>query len=290
MKDWKEHESVAKACSRFFRVFFEGEPLSQLEREIELRYLSLKQAKWLQFLRNKKLLKYKVIWTASNQRSLDLMLPSIHRNQLLFSNFYPLYERLNLSSKEPIYQQMMELAGADNFISRFIYKMFVAGKHQKSKKMYDNVSFHILNRLAFYVNSLEFARVLDIQPDFHITHAIVNLHIWLLVDRLKRFKTKSADYLVYQIERNFKEFTVKRVGKIHLRKKNDFIKDLNMFMLANRMSYDRHFNKHPLTARNPLIRLDALVWSTVFFEKVKRYDNCVYIFAEYLIEHQKYPL
>ena len=38
---------------------------------------------------------------------------------------------------------------------------------------------------------------------------------------------------------------------------------------------------------NPLIKLDALVWSFVFFEKVPRYSDEVYFIADYIDKHVK---
>lgn len=72
-----------------------------------------------------------------------------------------------------------------------------------------------------------------------------------------------------------------RIGKIHLKKKNDFIKDVNHFMVNNRNAFDRHFNV--LYKNDPYEKIDALVWSTIFFEKVERYSEEVYLMSEYLI-------
>lgn len=74
---------------------------------------------------------------------------------------------------------------------------------------------------------------------------------------------------------------MERIGKIHLKKKNDFIKDVNHFMIHNRNALTKHFKstyKH-----NPYEKIDALIWSTIFFEKVHRYSDEVYLMSEYLI-------
>jgi len=37
-----------------------------------------------------------------------------------------------------------------------------------------------------------------------------------------------------------------------------------------------------------MIKLDALVWSAVFFEKVHRYSDEVYLMSEYLLQNYYY--
>ena len=58
----------------------------------------------------------------------------------------------------------------------------------------------------------------------------------------------------------FKRFTTEKGNRIHLKKKHDFIRDVNHFMMNNRLAYDRHFNKNPKTSSNPYYKIDALVW------------------------------
>jgi hypothetical protein len=76
-----------------------------------------------------------------------------------------------------------------------------------------------------------------------------------------------------------------KVNDIHLKKKNDFINDLKTFMRLNRNTYDVHFKKNARTSKDPYFKADALVWSTVYFEKIDRYDFDNYTMAEYLIEN-----
>lgn len=53
-------------------------------------------------------------------------------------------------------------------------------------------------------------------------------------------------------------------------------------MKTSRKYLHYHFNRNPRTIVNNYIKLDALVWSIVFFEKIPRYSNRVYLMAEYL--------
>lgn len=83
----------------------------------------------------------------------------------------------------------------------------------------------------------------------------------------------------------FNRYIDMKVSGIHLKKKNDFIKDLTTFMRLNRNTFDRHFNLNVKTAHNPIYKIDSLIWSTVFFEKVDRYSPIVYRMGEYLLKN-----
>ena len=58
----------------------------------------------------------------------------------------------------------------------------------------------------------------------------------------------------------FKRFTTEKTNTIHLKKKHDFIRDVNHFMMNNRLAYDSHFNKNRNTSSNPYYKIDALIW------------------------------
>lgn len=85
----------------------------------------------------------------------------------------------------------------------------------------------------------------------------------------------------------FNRYTDMKVSGIHLKKKNDFVKDLISFMRLNRNTLNRHFNEAVRTSQNPVYKVDSLVWSTVFFEKVDRYAPVIYLMGEYLIKNQQ---
>lgn len=67
--------------------------------------------------------------------------------------------------------------------------------------------------------------------------------------------------------------TETQVGKIHLRKKNELIRDIEAYLKSGRDYMEHHFNRNPETIKNNYFKLDALVWSIVYFEKVPRYSE-----------------
>lgn len=51
-----------------------------------------------------------------------------------------------------------------------------------------------------YINCTEFNRILSISPDFHIEHSILNMHMWMLSDRLKKIGTREANIIAKNID------------------------------------------------------------------------------------------
>ena len=69
------------------------------------------------------------------------------------------------------------------------------------------------------------------------------MHLWLIMNRLRKINTSLSNFIAKNLELIFKVYTEQKVFKIHLKKKNEFIKDVNLFMQNNRKAYDSHFNK-----------------------------------------------
>ena len=70
-------------------------------------------------------------------------------------------------------------------------------KWDRSRKRDTFIVQNLINRAMFYAMSIEFTQsnkniiirlflALNVPPDFHIEHSILNVHIWLLADRLKK--------------------------------------------------------------------------------------------------------
>lgn len=63
---------------------------------------------------------------------------------------------------------------------------------------------------------------------------------------------------------------------------------MKAYLEAQRRVYDYHFLMGGKSAENPYYKIDALVWTNIFMEKVPRYSDKVYKMSEYFIQHYKY--
>lgn len=74
------------------------------------------------------------------------------------------------------------------------------------------------------------------------------------------FKNGEALFIAKELESKFMNFLNLNASKIHMRKRNDFVKDLRHFLLNARNHYSIHFTQNPTTKENLYHKIDALVW------------------------------
>jgi len=282
----QEYEAIKEKCRKIFLRFFYGDSLTEYEKDIEFRYLISKQQKYLRWVASKRK-ELSCMWTVSNQKCLEQQKNWIARDLNQYDDFRPIYEPLDLLRKVTSTNESLSL-NQEGWRAKLLFKLFEERSYQNLNTRTSEIVQTLLHRTEAYIKSIEFTRYLGVPPDFHIEHAILNMHIWLMVNRLNQINTKESKLMAKNLELEFKNLTLDKVNKIHLRKKNDFIKDVSHFMKNNRAAYDQHFITHPKTSTNPYYKLDALVWSTVLFEKIERYSDLVYLISEYFIKHYDY--
>ena len=66
------------------------------------------------------------------------------------------------------------------------------------------------------------------------------------------------------------------------------IEELDNYLLAIRRNLDFHFFINGASAEQHEYKLDALVWTCIFHEKVPRYSEKVYRMSHYLLNHFEY--
>lgn len=71
-------------------------------------------------------------------------------------------------------------------------------------------------------------------------------------------------------------------------RKEKKIESIENYLYAIRKNFDHHFYINAKTVDNPYFKIDALVWSCIYHEKVPRYSDKVYKMSEYLIRSFNY--
>lgn len=142
----------------------------------------------------------------------------------------------------------------------------------------------ILQRMLLYIDSWEFVNSMDVPNDFHINHSIANMHIWLVYQRLRDFSENTfAFQLREELIEAFNTMTNQEMDNVDVLRKAKKIEDIDNYMYAIRRNFDFHFFINGKSVDNPYYKLDALVWSCIFHEKVPRYSDQVYRMSEYFI-------
>jgi len=151
------------------------------------------------------------------------------------------------------------------------------------------VAYQLLKRFMLYMDSWEFVTELDLQEDFHIHNSVANMHVWLIYQRLRDFKeNKFANQLSEEIITTFNTFITNEMNTVDVLRRHKKLEDIENYLFAIRKNLDFHFFVNGASVFEPEFKMDALVWTCIFHEKVPRYSDRVYKMAAYLIEHFMY--
>jgi hypothetical protein len=112
------------------------------------------------------------------------------------------------------------------------------------------------------------------------------MHIWLICQRLQHFKrSKEAYELIHEILKTYKEICKSEFENV------DTIRKLSKFTSIEELYDDQknmfnwHFYIYNPSVENNFFKIDALVWSFIYRERIDRYDDRVYKLSQYLIYH-----
>ena len=153
-----------------------------------------------------------------------------------------------------------------------------------SKLHFESINHQYLNRVINYLLSEEYKRFIDLPKDFEIQMAMLDCHIWMLIDRYKKVGGLKYKYLAAKLEASVKGHGTTEVGHLAIKKADRFSKVIKTNTDTHIKAFTYHFNMAGFSRHNKYKGVDALVWSNVFLQKVERYSDVVYSFSEYLIK------
>ena len=87
---------------------------------------------------------------------------------------------------------------------------------------------------------------------------------------------------------SFNKLTLAEMQDVDVLRRQKKIDDIENYLFAIRRNFDFHFFINSRSQEDPYYKLDALVWSCVYHEKIPRYSDKVYKMAEYLVQHYNY--
>lgn len=86
----------------------------------------------------------------------------------------------------------------------------------------------------------------------------------------------------------FNKMITEEMDTVQVLRKFKKIEDIENYLFAIRRNLDFHFFVNGATTAQPEYKLDALVWTCIFHEKVPRYSDRVYKMSQYLLRHYQY--
>lgn len=145
---------------------------------------------------------------------------------------------------------------------------------------------YLLNRLNLFCDSLDFNLVLDLPPDRMLRLLFVNLHVWLICDRLNQSDLFFSKNCIKSLIFKFQRFIENYINSIDYKKTDHLIRDYKKKTEFFMNLLDGHFNRKQLD--DPRVQLDDLVWEFLLAKKVFRFDWRISFLAEYIASTYEY--
>jgi hypothetical protein len=250
-------------------------------------YVAAKLEK-LNLYAKRKSLRYKVRWTVSDLNKYQDQVNYRMNDPEYFGNPKPRFSPLNLESAlDHMYTHMdiQKTTKARRALTWFTDTRAFQRGHKRSLLQ----STTLLSRFLLYIDSWEFVNTMDVENDFHINHSIANMHVWLIYQRLRDFsENKFAFQLKEELIESFNKLTLAEMQDVDVLRRHKKIDDIDNYLFAIRRNFDFHFYINAKSVENPYYKLDALVWSCIYHEKVPRYSDKVFKMAEYMMQHYEY--
>jgi hypothetical protein len=156
-------------------------------------------------------------------------------------------------------------------------------KHDNKVK---TLALLIINRLYIYLQSPQFSEVFDSELEFYVFNGIVSMHLWLICQRLQNFqKSRAANNLIDEILKSHKKLSNNSFQSVDTLRKISKFRNIHEYYENQKNTFHWHFKINNPTVENHFLKIDALVWSHVFHEKIPRYDPRVYKMSHYLVSH-----
>lgn len=280
--DKPRHDQIKEQSAELLHAFYKGDKLTPLELDIERMYISEKLDKHNKY-QQRKSYRFKVKWTTSDFNRFQDQINYRMNITEYFDQTKPRFLPFDLDKALEcmyIHQDIQKTTKLRRWLTYFTdTKTFERGQKRSVMQATTN-----LQRMLMYIDSWEFVNTMDIPNDFHINHSIANMHVWLLYQRLRDFsENKFAFQLREDLLEAFNKMTNQEMENVDVLRKAKKIEDIENYMFAIRRNLDFHFFINGKSVDNPYYKLDALVWSSIFHEKVPRYSHSVYMMSEYLV-------
>ena len=116
-----------------------------------------------------------------------------------------------------------------------------------------------------YPDSWEFINHIEVEEDFHIMISVLNMHVWLIANRLRDFTKNQFSYsLSEKLIEQFEEKITAEINSLEVLRKGRKIDDIKNYLLTIREQFDYHFNINNVSVVNPYFKIDALVWQNIY--------------------------
>jgi len=288
-ESYKEHQI---SIDQLAEIFLNGDKLSQEENIVRMIYLSQKYKKFKYYKDNK----YEDYFCKFTEKDYVNFLPicysqELHIDKSIFlseNKFYNKYDKnlkpVDMDILFSVSEKMKKLG--TNFILKYFFLFFKNNHLLNNIIKSEMIAYCILAKINFFLQSEEFCKQFDFGFDFYISNALLSFHIWLICQRLNNFKrSKNASELTNNIIKLNKKICNSHFQNVDTLRKISKFSRIEENAEEQKKKFHWHFYIYDATVENNFFKIDALVWSYIFGEKIPRYDEKIYKISHYIIYH-----
>lgn len=290
--DYESYQAHKKTINELAEVFFNGEKLSEEENIVRMIYLSQKYKKFKYFKDHK----YEEYFCKFTEKDYVNFLPicysqELHINKSIFLSENKFYNKFNKNLK-PVDMDMLFSVSENmkkigtNFILKYFFLFFKNNHLLNNVIKSEMIAYCILAKINFFLQSEEFCKEFDFGLDFYISNALLSFHVWLICQRLNNLKrSKNASDLTNNIIKLNKKICNSHFQSVDTLRKISKFTTIEENVEEQKNKFHWHFYIYDATVENNFFKIDALVWTYIFREKIPRYDEKIYKMSHYIVYH-----
>jgi len=303
MEDRDEFELLKQKVNKLVKVFYDGDPLSPLEREIERSYIILKLQKQNELMNlytaNPKLKREEIFVSYSEINKLSGHVNfRMHHPEYSFKAS-PVFEKIDVDKMfyclyEIRYNSLQKHAYYEKLKLKFQYRGNLIKNSDHRTKFLSN---YIFTQIIQYIDSWEFYNFFDLNLNFKINLNLAILHTWFITNRLinisleKETPEKIRKYCKFLvddlIERliNYSDNNQFKFEFYNNSKDTDKVSDSKFFIKKLLDQYTFYFEIFESTKNNNLMHLPLLLNGMIFNSAYDLNDKNLKKFSLYVYEH-----
>lgn len=186
---------------------------------------------------------FRCIWRNEDQRLLEDIVnwPEVDIN-LSDRNNRSFYQPYNLKQRLPAVKKFNSLVSGNSFFANLNFDYKIKPNYTYSYNYLVSVVDRMMSRILVYVKCLEFTHEMQVPPDFSIEISMLNIHIWLITNRLSQFDSKESKNLLRYLERAQKAYINSILSQLNIKKAASIQKRFTDQADLIARTLDMHFN------------------------------------------------
>lgn len=229
------------------KVFYHGEKMSDLEREIERAYIKLKENTYHAMMSEKMLNENKskidIVLTYSDINKINNLKNFRANHPDYYYPYYPEFERINIDImfNSLYYIRYNNIETSANIFKNYYNKLMLKYEYRNSINKLGSitrikfVSQYIFNQILIFLDCYVFHEEFNFLLNFKLKFNLIAFHIWVLISQFKlndfKDKTNYGSIIIKELEDLLEEYSKRKLLKYdEFKKEGIFIKNINDYI------------------------------------------------------------